>query len=125
MVQNDLFNPLYFKEIARKLAMINCMDDFPINKKSNWLISNLNYLNSFIKREIQIENVDDEHKEIAKQLLAVDYESEIKWIAKHVISKVESPIVFCNNHVISPNILMRNKILDQIDNQNHEKLIDN
>ena len=68
--------------------------------------------------------MDDEHKEIAKQLLAVDYESEIKWIAKHVISKVESPIVFCNNDVISPNILMRNQILDQINNQNDKKLID-
>lgn len=35
-----------------------------------------------IKEEIKIENVKQEHKEIAKKLLAIDYESEVNWVKK-------------------------------------------
>ena len=126
---NDLFNPLYIKAIARTLAAINCLDA-PINKKSNWLIDNMTKFNYQIKQEIKIENVKEAHKEIAEQLLSIDYQSEIEWIKKHILI-IESPIVFCNNDIFPPNILVRNDILDKInklkdqkDNQIIEKLID-
>ena len=119
MVQKDLFNPLYIKGVARKLAMINCLDA-PINKKSNWLISKLNSFNSIIKQKIKVEDVDENHKEIAKELLAIDFESEIKWVIKHVL-KVESPLVFCNNDVFPPNILVRTDILDHINKLGNKK----
>ena len=82
MNQDDLFNPLYIKAIARTLAAINCLDA-PINKKSNWLIDNMTKFNYQIKQEIKIENLKEAHKEIAEQLLSVDYQSEIEWIKKH------------------------------------------
>ena len=129
MNQDDLFNPLYIKAIARTLAAINCLDA-SINKKSNWLIDNITKFNYQIKQEIKIENVKEAHKEIAEQLLSVDYQPEIEWIKKHILT-IESPIVFCNNDIFPPNILVRNDILDKInklkdqkDNQLIEKLID-
>lgn len=119
MNQDDLFNPLYIKAIARKLAVINCLDA-PINKKSNWLIDNITKFYCQIKQEIKIENVEQNYKEIAEQLLSVDYQPEIEWIKKHILT-IESPIVFCNNDIFPPNILVRNDILDKINKLKHQK----
>ena len=121
MVQNDLFNPLYIKGIARQLAMINCLDA-PINKKSNWLIDNLNYFHSILKERIQ--KKDEKAKEVIKFIQEHDFDSEIEWIVNNVL-KIQSPIVFCNNDLIPANILVRNEILEKIKNdESNEKLLD-
>lgn len=130
MIQEDLFNDLNIKGVARTLAAINCLEA-PINRKSNWLIDKLSYFNDKLKKELDIEKVDQIHKEIAKEFLAADFNSEIEWIKKHVINKVKSPIVFCNNDVFPPNVLIRNEVLGKIKRLNQiedcqliEKLID-
>ena len=130
MTPNDLFNPIYIKAVARSLAKVNCLD-VPINKKSNWLIDNLNRFKHKIKQEFKIEQVNQNQQEIANQLANIDFGSEIEWIKKHVINKVKSPIVFCNNDVFSLNILIRDEILNKInklnakeDCQQIDKLID-
>ena len=121
MVQNDLFNPLYIKGIARQLAMINCLDA-PINKKSKWLIDNLHHYHSILKERTK--KKDEKAKEVIKFLQEHDFDSEIEWIVKNVM-KIESPIVFCNNDLIPANILVRNEILEKIKNdESNEKLLD-
>ena len=49
MIQEDLFNDLYIKGVARTLAVINCLE-VPINRKSNWLIGKLSYFNNKLKK---------------------------------------------------------------------------
>ena len=84
-----------------------------------------------IKHEIILENMNQNDKKIAQEFLSYDFDSEIEWIKKHVINKIKSPIVFCNNDLTHGNVLIRNEILDKINdlnNKNHLKskeIIDN
>jgi len=91
--------------IARKLAKIHRLN-VPINKDSNWLF---NILERWTERvsEVSLESVvDRKDKEIAKRLLAIDYNAEISWLRKFM-STVNSPIVFSHNDLQGGNILCR------------------
>ena len=106
--------------IARKLASIHSLD-VPIARNSTWILEKYHEWLSFIQKNSippQVsDGVRDSTIKIARELLAIDFKKEIKFLSK-VFDGLRSPVVFSHNDLHQGNILLarpskRRPILDK------------
>lgn len=94
--------------IARKLATVHSFD-VPMSKNNTWILERFTEWLDFIKSEkgnlIFAEGTRESTIRIANELLAIDYDKEIKFLCK-VFDGTDSPIVFSHNDLHQGNILL-------------------
>ncbi|KAG8195103.1 hypothetical protein JTE90_013580 [Oedothorax gibbosus] len=90
--------------IARKLAKVHTLN-VPINKEPKWLFDKMQTWINFAKDEIRLDALNDDQKKIAVDLLSQDFEKEFAWL-KSVLTKANSPVLFCHNDLQEGNILV-------------------
>ncbi|GFT22026.1 choline kinase alpha [Nephila pilipes] len=104
MTCDELKAPEMSATIARKLAKVHTLN-VPINKEPKWLFDKMQNWMNFAKNEIRLENLNDEQKKIAVNLLSQDFEKEFVWL-RNVLIKANSPVLFCHNDLQEGNILV-------------------
>lgn len=103
MTTSELRNPLLSSIIARKLAHIHSLD-VPINKEPTKNKEQILFWTQNI-RKMDLNMVKEENKEIARDLLKVDFDNEWKWLENFLVQS-NSPVVFCHNDLHEGNILV-------------------
>lgn len=92
--------------IAKKLAIVHSLD-VSLDQTNNWIIDRMNDFSDFKELPPPTFNDDSRHstKEIANELLAIDFDREIKYVIG-VCNKSKSPLVFSHNDLHQGNILL-------------------
>jgi choline/ethanolamine kinase len=104
MTCQELKNPLYSSTIARKLASVHSLN-VPINKEPVWLFETSNRWLENMRSNITPDNIDTFKNSVIKDLCEFDYEKELKWLEKFLLS-CNSPVVFSHNDLQEGNILL-------------------
>lgn len=106
LTSDELTNDEISAIIAKKLAVVHNLD-VPLDRNNNWLADRLNEFGDFRKLGPPEFSNDssDSTKEIAKELLAIDYSREIKFVLD-LLDRTESPFVFSHNDLHQGNILL-------------------
>lgn len=97
--------------IARKLAVVHCLEVPNMSKDDNWLLSKFREWSEFINNHRRSPSdysdsmAHDSTLKIANKLLAIDFEQEINRVHK-IIEGTRSPIVFSHNDLHQGNILL-------------------
>uniref|UniRef100_A0A2L2Y177 Choline kinase alpha n=1 Tax=Parasteatoda tepidariorum TaxID=114398 RepID=A0A2L2Y177_PARTP len=104
MTCDELKSPEMSATIARKLAKVHTLN-VPINKEPTWLFDKMKNWIQFVKHEIRLDDLNEEQKNCAMKLLAVDWEKEFNWL-KPVLMRAKSPVLFCHNDLQEGNILV-------------------
>lgn len=95
--------------IARKLAKVHSLD-VPRSKTDTWILDRMHEFLASV-REISYEyapatqELNESTRQIAQKLLAVDFESEIKYI-QDILGRIRTPKVFSHNDLHQGNILL-------------------
>ena len=114
----ELTNDSLSKVIAKKIAAIHKLN-VQLDKSPNWLLDKFNYYNKYVElhkgTELSFrENISDFTKNIAYQMMVIDFRIEIDHLAK-LIESSNPRLVFSHNDLHQNNILMlhdQNKDLD-------------
>lgn len=105
---DELMNNEISSIIARKLAKVHSLD-VPIDKNNVWLKERYYEWLEFINKQDRPPKFSEDTRqstiEIADQLMAIDFDKEIKFLLA-VIEKTHSPIVFSHNDLHQGNILL-------------------
>lgn len=91
MICTELKNPDYSAIIARKLALVHNLN-VPINKEPTWLPDTINNWLKEVRKVPYSASMDS----IERELVSFNFEKEMKILFK-ILSKCQSPVVFCHN----------------------------
>jgi choline/ethanolamine kinase len=115
MICKELKNPFYSSTIARKLATVHSLD-VPINKEPVWLFETMNKWLQTMRNDITPANINTIKNNEAKYLYEYNYENELEWLEKFLLS-CNSPVVFSHNDLQEGNILLPEMSSNKIDDR--------
>ncbi|XP_074593944.1 choline/ethanolamine kinase-like isoform X2 [Brevipalpus obovatus] len=99
----DLRDAKLSSTIARKLAHIHTLD-VPITKEPTWLPEQMLEWCKVVQ-QYDLSMVKEESRLIARNLINIDFESELRWLQKFLL-RCKSPVVFSHNDLHEGNILI-------------------
>lgn len=107
LTSEELMDPNISAIIAKKLAIVHSLNVPSIDKNKIWLVQRFKEWTKFILEQgethFKLETLDSTIK-IAKELLAIDFSKEIKFL-NGILKRTQSPIVFSHNDLHQGNIL--------------------
>lgn len=109
---SDLCSPEIMKLVAERLANFHSLD-MPLCKKPRWMYSAIKRWISEIQNNFSVHsnNRKQTETETILRLQAIDMEKEFNLLME-ILSKIDSPVVFCHNDLQEGNILFNDKEAD-------------
>ncbi|KAI4454739.1 choline/ethanoalamine kinase [Holotrichia oblita] len=117
LLTHELSDPALSEMIARKMAAIHSME-VPLHKEPGWLWDTIDRWLKTCEKKLRGDLPD-----VAKDLTDINLREEVEFLRNRLEAE-QSPVVFCHNDMQEGNILIRQDINDNNDDNTKIVLID-